>query len=83
MVISYEFDDGDVIFKWTNVSSSYLVLYRTTTGEQWGQEYFKPIQATEYTVRSAFLYDSIYFNVSVPGSNELFDSTTYKGKSFY
>lgn len=83
LVISSEFNDGDVIFTWDNVSSSYLVLYRTTTGEQWGQEFSKTIQSTKYTVRNALLYDSIYFNVSDPGSNDLFNSTTFEGKSFY
>lgn len=83
MVISSEFNDGDVIFTWDNVSSSYLVSYRTTTGEQWGQEFSKTIQSTKYTVRNALLYDSIYCNVSDPGSNDLFNSTTFEGKSFY
>lgn len=83
LVISSEFNDGDVIFTWTNVSSSYHIFYRNTTEEQWVQGCFKTIQSTEYTVRNALLYDSIYLNVSVPGSNQLFNSTTYEGKSFY
>lgn len=79
--ISYKFKDGDVIFTWDNVSSTYDVLNRTTTGNISIQGYYKTINSTEYTVRRALLYDSIYIEVNVPGKDDCYN-ITYEGKSF-
>lgn len=76
-----KFKDGDVMFTWNNVSSIYHVLNRNTTGKKWDPGYFKTINSTEYTVRKALLYDSIYIKVNVPGKDDCYN-ITYEGKSF-
>lgn len=81
MDISSKFKDGDVIFTWDNVSSTYDVLNRTTTGKISIQGYYKTINSTEYTVRRALLYDSIYIEVNVPEKDDCYN-ITYEGKSF-
>lgn len=70
-----KFKDGDVIFTWNNVSSTYFVLNRNTTGKIWIPGYHKTINSTEYTVRKALLYDSIYIEVNVPGKDEFYNIT--------
>lgn len=76
-----KFKDGDVIFTWNNVSSTFFVLNRNTTGNIRNRGYYKTIHSTKYTVRNALLYDSIYIKVTVPGKDEF--NITYKGNSFH
>lgn len=82
--ISSKFKDGDVIFTWNNVSSTYHVFNRNTTGNKLIPGYNKTINSTEYTVRKALLYDSIYtcIKVNVPGKDDFYN-ITYEGKSFH
>lgn len=82
MVISSKFNDGDVIFTWNNVSSTYTVFNQYKTGKIWIPGYNKTINSTEYTVRKALLYDSIYIEVNVPGKDEFYN-ITYEGNSLH
>lgn len=82
LIISSKFKDGDVIFTWNNVSSTYNVLNWNTTGKLLIPGYYKTINSTEFTVRNALLYDSIYIKVNIPGKDEFFN-ITYEGKSFH
>lgn len=77
-----KFNDGDVIFTWNNVSSTYHVFNRNTAGNILIRGYNKTINSTEYTVRKALLYDSIYIKVNVPGKDDFYN-ITYEGKSFH
>ncbi|XP_052696277.1 uncharacterized protein LOC128174891 [Crassostrea angulata] len=70
-----KFNDGDVIFTWNNVSSTYHVFNRNTTGNKLIRGYNKTINSTEYTVRKALLYDSIYIKVNVPGKDDFYNIT--------